>query len=411
MRHKSCCAFDNCALTLEVTMGILRNIHFNGDMRGIIVHRFDVKNDQVNRGSVLTVREGQAAIFCHQGKMADVFLPGVYKLDTNSIPILTRLMSWKFGFQNPVRVDIFFVNTTQFLNEKWGTTNPINVRCADFGNVAVRGFGTYSFKVDDPFVFMTEISGQTSTFATREITEQLRAKLLQGITVAIGASKVPFLDLAANLKTLADETRAEVQKCFEALGLKLTNFIFQNFSLPEHLQKELDAIAKAAMQNRALGKRRENFDLHVTDRQLDVMQTAAGNQAAGGMMGGMMGAGMGMGMGMNMGNMMGGMMGGMAQNPHMNPQAAQGAPATAPVVAATPGIDCPKCKTSNAATARFCKECGSPTAEMCKGCNKPLKPNSRFCHECGQPTTASCSKCSKPLKAGARFCGECGTPA
>ena len=136
-------------------MAILKVIEWTDDTRNTIVYKVDMKGNVIKKGSALTVREGQVAVFCDKGRMADVFLPGFYKLDTDSLPVITKLLSWKYGFETPFKSDVYFVNTHRFTNQKWGTSNPIMVRDADYGAVRVRGYGTYSFRVKDAFVFMT----------------------------------------------------------------------------------------------------------------------------------------------------------------------------------------------------------------------------------------------------------------
>ncbi|MCL2797500.1 MAG: SPFH domain-containing protein [Firmicutes bacterium] len=367
-------------------MGLLKNIEWMSPNKSTIVYKLDLKNDYVSKGSVLTVREGQNAIFCHKGKMADVFLPGFYKLDTNSIPILTKLMSWKYGFENPFKSDIYFVNTHQFTNFKWGTVNPILVRDKDFGAVQVRGFGTYSFKVDDPYIFMQELSGAHSTFSTSEITDYLRSKAVMCVTTAIGESKVPVLDLAGNLMALAEMVEKYMRPEFKKLGIALTKLIFENFSLPDEIQKAINKRTIMTME-------RETLDVHMAHAQADALKTAAGNPGAGTMMGPMMGVGMGMGMGNMMGNMMGRQMQGMAGgNMGGGPQK----------------VPCPKCGAQINAGAKFCPECGQATGEVCPKCKAPVKSGAKFCPECGTSLQASCPKCGKGVPAGTKFCPECG---
>ena len=145
-------------------MGILKNIEWTDTDSNLIVWKYPITKDQVNKGSALTVRESQNVVFVDKGRLADVFLPGYYKLDTENLPVLTKLMSWKYGFETPFKSDIYFVNMKQFTNQKWGTVNPILVRDKDYGAVRVRGYGTYSFRVTDPYVFMKELSGARSSF-------------------------------------------------------------------------------------------------------------------------------------------------------------------------------------------------------------------------------------------------------
>jgi len=391
----------------RVRGGILSLIEWAGQDKNIIVHQFATGGRQINRGSKLTVREGQACIFCLKGRMADVFPPGFYTLDTGNVPLLTRLKGWKYGFQSPFEVDIYFVNTTQFTNQKWGTINPILRRDKEFGPIKVRGFGAYSFRISDPFKFMTEISGTSKSYTTQDIVDYLRSKVLMGVTTSIGENQTPVLDMAANLMELSTNTEKHIKPMFEDLGIELTRFLFESFSLPEEL-------SKAMMNNTAMGMQRQNFDMTLASRQLDVMGKAAANPGAGGPMNAMMGMGMGWGMGNMMGNMMQqgnqNMQGFQNAGPGFGPQAVQQQQAAANMV------PCGRCKKPTKADARFCGECGTPTGATCPKCNKSVKAGARFCGECGTsmaPPAApaapeACPKCNKPLKPNARFCGECG---
>ena len=166
-------------------MGMLKIIEWKDNSSNTIVHKIDMRKDYITKGSKLIVRESQVAIFADKGRMADVFLPGTYNLDTDNIPLLTKLMSWKYGFESPFKSDVFFVNTKQFTGLRWGTVNPIMIRDADFGPVRVRGYGTYAFKVDDAYVFMKELSGSGKSYETEDITEYLRSMVVMGISDAV----------------------------------------------------------------------------------------------------------------------------------------------------------------------------------------------------------------------------------
>ena len=377
--------------------GILQLIEWAGQDRNIMVHRFDTGGRQINRGSKLTVREGQAAVFCLKGRMADVFPAGFYTLDTGNVPLLTRLMGWKYGFQSPFEVDIYFVNVTQFTNFKWGTVSPIYLHDANLGDIEIRGRGAYSFRISDPFKFLTELSGTSKTFSTQEIVDYLRGKILMGVSSAIGASNVPARQMAANLMALSEQTQKHIAPLLEDLGLELTRFIFEAFELPKEIQE-------AMRQNTAMGIKRQNFDMHLANRQMDVMGKAASNPGAGGPMNAMMG----MGMGMGMGNMMGNMMQQNMQNVNSFGNPTQPAPQQAAPAAATK--PCPHCSGALKADAMFCHLCGKPATAMCGKCNKPVKEGARFCASCGNPLQASCGKCNAPAKPGAKFCGGCGNP-
>lgn len=345
-------------------MGMLKLIEWNGATRDNIVYRYDIKDNYITRGSKLTVREGQACVFCHKGKMADVFLPGMYTLDTNNVPLLTKLLSWKYGFESPFKSDVFFVNTTQFTNQKWGTLNPIIIRDADYGAVRIRAFGTYAFKVDDPFVFMQEISGTLESYSTKDISDYLRSMLVMGITDAIGEAKIPILDMAANLIELGRVVKKSLEEDFAKIGLKISAFNFENFSLPEALQEALD-------KNTALGMQRQNMDVYMAKAQADALVKAAENP---GMAGTTMGAGIGMGMGMQMGNMFANNMNNAG---NLNNQQNAGAGGS---------VKCPKCGASLKPGAKFCSECGEKlgAAGFCPKCGAQLKPGAKFCSECGE---------------------------
>lgn len=337
-------------------MGLLKNIEWKDNSNNVIVHKFDMKDDYISKGSVLTVRDGQNAVFATQGKMADVFLPGYYKLDTKSIPVLTKLMSWKYGFQNPFRSDVYFVSTKQFTNQKWGTPNPITIRDKEYGAVRVRSFGTYSFRVKDAYVFLSELSGSGQSFATQDITDHLRSILVSGITDAIGESKLSVLDFAANLDELGRRVKTELSDDFKNLGLELIKFTIESFSLPEELEKALD-------KNTAMMMRRGTTDVEMRLAQADALREAAKNP---GMAGSMIGAGVGMGMGANMGRMF--------------------AEMSKTDMMSTPGQNfCSQCGASVGAKVKFCPECGAKVSahNACGKCGAAVKPGAKFCSECG----------------------------
>ncbi len=327
-------------------MGILKNIQWTSSSRDQIITKFDMGKDQVNKGSALTVSEGQAAIFIYKGKLADVFLPGYYKLDTDNMPVLTKLMSWKYGFQTPFKADIYFVNTNQFTDQKWGTSNPIIVRDQDYGAVRIRAYGTYSFRVDDAYEFMKNVSGACSGFTTQEINNYLRSMVLSGISDALGESKVSILDLAGNMQEMADLVENKLAGDFKEIGLKFSKFNFESFSLPEALEKALD-------ENSALSMYRKNMDVYEAKGRTDALMNASKNT---GSVGGFMGAGLGMSMGSQMANNMAG---------------------------GDDKVPCPNCDTLVKAKAKFCPECGNRMKPHCPNCKKDYPSGTKFCPECG----------------------------
>jgi len=134
-------------------------IHWTDDTRDTMVWRFEREGHEIKYGAKLTVREGQAAVFIHEGQMADVFTPGLYMLETNNMPIMTTLQSWDHGFQSPFKSEIYFVNTTRFSDLKWGTKNPIMLRDPEFGTTRISAFGTCSVKLSQAALLLRDVVG------------------------------------------------------------------------------------------------------------------------------------------------------------------------------------------------------------------------------------------------------------
>ena len=363
-------------------MALLKVIEWSDNSHNTLVYKIDTKKNVTALGSALTVREGQAAVFCDKGRMADVFLPGYYKLDTDSLPVLTALLSWKYGFETPFKSEVYFVSTNRFTKQRWGTANPIMLRDPDFGAVRVRGYGTYSFRVKDPYVFMTELSGSHSTYRTEDISDHIRSMLVMAISDALGESGISVVDMAANLMELSDAVKASLEKRFSELGLELSDFNFENVSLPAELEKAMD-------ENARLGMFRRNMDVYTRMAQADALKDAAKNP---GTAGSAMGAGLGLGMGMQM------------MNAVKEMSAANGG-GTASL--------CPKCGAEVPAGAKFCARCGAKTdggaaGGVCKKCGTRLLAGAKFCSECGTPVETLCPKCGAKLLENAKFCPECG---
>jgi membrane protease subunit (stomatin/prohibitin family) len=116
-----------------ITSQLIDVIEWKDDTQNTMVHRYDMNGKEIMMGAQLTVRESQVAVFVNEGQLADVYQPGRYELTTQNMPIMTALKSWKFGFNSPFKSDVYFVNTKQFLDRKWGTSNPVMMRDAEFG--------------------------------------------------------------------------------------------------------------------------------------------------------------------------------------------------------------------------------------------------------------------------------------
>lgn len=210
------------------------------DNRDTMVYRFPTVGRAIKYGAKLTVREGQAAVFVHEGQLADVFGPGLYMLETNNIPVMTRLRHWDHGFRSPFKSEVYFLNTTRFNDLKWGTRNPIIARDPEFGPVRLRAFGTYAMRVTDPARFMSEIVGTQGEFSRDEIADQIRNVIVQEFSRAIASSNIPVLDMAANTGQLSDLVARAIAPVIEGYGLTLPEFYIENVSLPAEVEAMLD---------------------------------------------------------------------------------------------------------------------------------------------------------------------------
>jgi membrane protease subunit (stomatin/prohibitin family) len=261
---------------------------------GTLAWRFPVADMEIQYGASLTVRESQIAVFVNEGKVADVFGPGMYKLTTQTIPLLTYLKNWDKLFESPFKSDVYFFSTRQQTDQKWGTPQPITIRDKDFGAVRLRAFGNYSFRVADPKLFHTEISGTTERYTTADIDGQLRGLVLQNISNAIASSNIAFLDLAANQLAFAQALVAQLAPEFAKIGLKLDGMTVQNVSLPEELQKILDQKIGMGMIGNDMGK----FMQYQTAQAIP--KFAEGSGGGSGIVGDAMGLGAGVALGLSL---------------------------------------------------------------------------------------------------------------
>jgi len=215
-------------------------LQWTEDTDGVLAWRHPMEDMEIQYGGSLTVRESQMAVFVNEGKIADVFGPGMYKLTTQTLPVLTYLKNWDKLFESPFKSDVYFFSTRLQIGRKWGTPQPVTIRDADFGMVRLRAFGLYSYKVADPAKFYSEISGTRAEYMRDELEEQLRNLLIATMTNALGASSLPFLDMAANQALMSQTIRERLAPEFERYGVALDNLAVTNVSLPEELQKAID---------------------------------------------------------------------------------------------------------------------------------------------------------------------------
>jgi len=207
---------------------------------GILAYQYPMQDREIQNGGKLTVRESQAAVFVNEGKVADAFMPGLYTLTTQTLPILTYLQNWDKAFKSPFKSDVYFFSTRLQTNQHWGTQNPITIRDKEFGAVRLRAFGIYSDHLMNPKEFYTKVSGTRDVYRVEDLEGQLRNTIVGRITDTFASSNVPFLDMAANQVALSEKIAAQLKPAFTDLGLSLDSFVVENLSLPDELQKVLD---------------------------------------------------------------------------------------------------------------------------------------------------------------------------
>ncbi|MEG1499559.1 MAG: SPFH domain-containing protein [Clostridia bacterium] len=360
---------------------MLSVIEWKDSSKDIIVYRYPLeKRDEIMNSSTLVVRESQIAIFVHKGEVADVFGAGSYKLASENIPIITKMLSLPTGFNSPIKAEVYFVNTKQFTGQTWGTQNPIIMRDKEFGNVRIRGFGVYSFKVEDVKIFMKEVFGTNGVYSVDDIASHCRPSLIQSISDAIAESKISVLDLAANYREFSETILKCARKEFSSLGLKLCSVVIENLSVPEEIEKALDESTR-------LGVLGDKVGTYTRLKAADAMGDAAANPSGGNLAG--------LGVGLSAGSAMGNMF---ASSLNF-----EDAPKEAKNV-------CVKCGAKLKKGAKFCGECGAKQAKTCGKCGENIPFESKFCPNCGQAIAQGkkCANCGAKLKDDEKFCGECG---
>lgn len=303
----------------RITTQIIEIIEWLDDGHQTMVWRFPVRAQEIKNGAKLIVREGQAAVFLSEGKLADVFTPGTYTLTTQNLPILSTLKGWKYGFSSPFKAEVYFVSTTQFNDLKWGTQNPIMLRDPEFGPIRLRAFGVFSIRVADPTKLLRQVTGTDSSYPIDELLGQLKHNLVSRFTTALAAAKVAALDLAGNYDEIAKRLAPAIKSDFDDLGVEVTKFFIENISLPPAVEKVLDTRSEMAI----IGNMQQYAAYQAASAIPDAARTP--NSLAG--------AGMGLAAGLAMGNQMAGAFGG--GNPSQPPQYPY--PSQAPAPSAPPG--------------------------------------------------------------------------
>jgi membrane protease subunit (stomatin/prohibitin family) len=309
---------------------------------GILAYRYPMQDREIQNGGKLTVRESQAALFVNEGKVADAFMPGLYTLTTQTLPILTYLQNWDKAFKSPFKSDVYYFSTRLQTNQHWGTQNPITIRDKEFGAVRLRAFGIYSYHLMNPKEFYTKVSGTRDVYRVEDLEGQLRNTIVGRITDTFAGSNVPFLDMAANQVALSEKIAAQMKPSFTDLGLSLDSFIVENLSLPDELQKVLDQRISMNMVG--------DMGRYTQYQVAQSIPIAAANEG-----GGAAGIGAGLGAGVAMGQAMMDAL-----------KKASSSPEPSPAPSSTAGTAAADAET------KFCLNCGKPIPKVAK-----------FCPDCG----------------------------
>lgn len=257
---------------------------------GVLAWRYPMQDNEIQYGGSLTVRESQAAVFINEGKIADVFEPGMYKLTTQTLPVLTYLKNWDKLFESPFKSDVYYFSTRQQLGRRWGTPQPVTVRDKDFGMIRLRAFGVYAYHVADPKLFYQQVSGTRDIYTAEEVEQQLGPVIMGAMATAFGESGVPFLDLAANQTLMSNKVRETLAPQFTQYGLALDSFQVSSVTLPDELQAAMD--------------RRISMDMTGDMGRFTQYQTAESLPLAAQNPGGIAGTGAGLAAGLAMGQAM-----------------------------------------------------------------------------------------------------------
>lgn len=328
-------------------------------------------SEELGTWSQLIVAESQEAVLVKEGQFVGPFSAGRHVLSTENYPILRNLFRLPFG-RSPFTAEVWFIQRTFMLDVRWGTADPILLKDPQYNiMLPVRAFGQYGIRIEDSRMFLKKLVGTLPAFTVSTLTKHFKGMILSVAKSAIAKyliqKEIPVLQIAAYLDELSEHLQEALQQKLAMYGVSLTNFSVMSINTDEEDQ----AVARL---RRALAERAE-MDIvgfnYQQKRSFDVMETAAGNEASGGMQAGMLGAGMGLGMGVGMGQNMS------AQMQQVNQNTRSGS--------------------------SFCPDCGAP-----------VTPGAKFCTQCGHSLlpkpaeTLSCPQCRTVLPAGTRFCSNCG---
>lgn len=362
----------------------------------ILIWRWDGSNDELKNCSKLIVGPGQAAIFVYEGRIEAIHKnPGVFELRTANVPFWTTLEKFMQKFESEHKAYVYFIKTTDTLNQKWGTKAPIKYEDPKYKfPVGLRAFGNFSFRLTSAASFLVDIAGARPVYRIEEIRTTIVDRCLTPLTDLLAESGFSYAEIDKKRSELSKALFDKLKPEFETLGFELIDFRIENTDFDEDTKKRIDKISDKiadAHAIKALGDIDQgSMRNYASVEQLRALNNAASNPNGGAGMGVGLGAGIGMGQGMA----------GAFQQP--------ASPAAGNM------ISCPSCQGATDRNAKFCQHCGKPVAPAqatCVACSKPMTAGAKFCPECGAPQSRKCPECQTDIQGNAKFCPNCGKKA